>query len=78
MAAREYLTTGEVARYCAISLSLVQILCNRGVLKCWRIAGRGGRRKVKGRHRRIDVQSVRNFMAANDMPIPSELQIEAS
>ena len=59
------LTTGEIAKYCDVSLRTVIRWIDRGHLKSYKLPGRG--------NNRILIKDFISFLHKHDMPIPEEL-----
>ncbi len=62
---RQTLTTGEIARYCGVNFRTVIRWIKRGHLKAYQLPGRGDNRVL--------VAEFLRFLAANHMPVPTEL-----
>ena len=70
MARPEVLTTGEVAKYCHVNLRTVSRWIDRGLLKAYKLPGRGDNR--------VQRQDFLSFLKRNAMPIPGDLQESVS
>lgn len=66
MSAR-FLTTGEIGRYCGVHFRTVIRWIEQGRLKAHRLPGARGDNRVR-------VEDFLEFLSANDLPIPAELQ----
>lgn len=64
------LTTGEVAKYCAVNFRTVIRWIERGLLRAYKLPGRGDHR--------IAVDDFIAFLRKNDMPVPAELDRSGS
>lgn len=64
MTGKRFLTTGEVAEYCGVNFRTVIRWTDRGILKSYKLPGRGDNR--------IQVQDFIHFLQENSMPIPEE------
>ena len=64
--AKHYLTTGEAAAYCGVTLRTIINWIKQGRLKAYQLPGRRG-------DNRIATADLRTFMQANKMPIPAAL-----
>lgn len=64
--ARDY-TTADVARIVGVSVNMVRAWADRGLLRCWRLPGRAG-------HRRITHAELQRFLAAHGIEhmLPAE------
>lgn len=63
---KETLTTGEVAGYCGVNFRTVIRWIERGLLKSYKLPGRGDNR--------IRVEDFLAFLRENEMPIPDDLR----
>lgn len=66
MREKQALTTGEVAKYCGVNFRTVIRWIERGHLDAYKLPGRGDNR--------IPIASFVDFLNANNMPVPDELQ----
>lgn len=64
------LTSGEIAKYCDVNLRTVIRWLESGKLKGFKLPGRG--------NNRVLVSDFIHFLSENNMPIPEDLQPEAS
>jgi CheY-like chemotaxis protein len=63
------LTTGDIAKMCGVNFRTVIRWIQRGHLKAFQLPGRGDNRVL--------IRDFIDFLNANDMPIPEELQPQA-
>ena len=63
---KETLTTGEVAGYCGVNFRTVIRWIERGLLKSYKLPGRGDNR--------IQVDDFLAFLRENEMPVPEDLR----
>ncbi len=63
---KDALTTGEVAKYCGVNFRTVIRWIEKGYMQAYKLPGRGDNR--------VPVESLREFMVKNNMPIPEELR----
>lgn len=66
MKQRKVLTSGEIAKYCDVTLRTAIRWIERGHLKAYKLPGRG--------NNRIQVADFIDFLKENKMPIPEEFQ----
>ena len=64
---KETLTTGDIAKYCQVNFRTVIRWIERGLLKAYKLPGRGDNR--------VQVNDFIRFLSDNDMPIPEELRL---
>ena len=60
------LTTGDIAKYCGVNFRTVIRWVDRGILKSYRLPGRGDNR--------IKAHDFVAFLKKNNMPIPAEFK----
>jgi excisionase family DNA binding protein len=70
MSSMHALKTGEVARYCAVNFRTVIRWIERGLLRAYKLPGRGDHR--------IRVDDFVAFLRDNDMPVPPEFDRSSS
>ena len=63
---KRILTTGEIAEYCGVNFRTVIRWIDRGILKSFKLPGRGDNR--------VQIQDFLDFLRVHDMPVPEELQ----
>jgi len=61
-------TTGDIAKYCQVNFRTVIRWIDRGLLKAYKLPGRGDNR--------VKLEDLLAFLHANDMPVPAELAQE--
>lgn len=66
----DFLSTGQIAKYCGVHLRTVIRWIERGHLKGYKLPGRG--------NNRVEKRTFINFLIANEMPIPEELLSQKS
>lgn len=60
-----YLSTGQIAKYCGVHLRTVIRWIEQGHLKGYKLPGRG--------NNRVELHEFLSFLKSNSMPIPAEL-----
>ena len=58
------LTTGQIAKYCGVNFRTVIRWIERGLIKAYKLPGRGDNR--------VEVEDFVRFLRDNDMPVPPE------
>lgn len=66
MTENKSLTTGDIAKYCGVTLRTVIRWIERGSLKAYKLPGRG--------NNRITPEDFVAFLSAHNMPIPADFQ----
>jgi len=67
MTRKSVLTTGEVAKHCAVHFRTVLRWIERGQLRAYKLPGRGDNR--------IRIEDFLEFLTENNMPVPEEFQV---
>lgn len=67
---KETLTTGDIANYCQVNFRTVIRWIERGLLKAYKLPGRGDNR--------VQIDDFIKFLSENDMPVPDELKQTSS
>lgn len=69
-AKKDALTTGEIAKYCGVNFRTVIRWIDKGYLESYKLPGRGDNR--------VPLAKFIEFLKANGMPIPEELQLRGN
>lgn len=67
---KSVLTTGEVAKHCAVHFRTVLRWIERGELRAYKLPGRGDNR--------IRIEDFLEFLMENKMPVPAEFQVNTN